>query len=1105
MMIGVKVHAQTTIKKRPDTSFSYKITNPNIRTDNDGVDNPGRAIDNLETTYARVNSYSGVVGLAGYRSNLQLDYSSSIDYVPVNSKFYLKVNSKESGLLNGLLGGSVGNLLKGVLGVVIGGNHVTEFHLKNATGVDVISVSTTNAASNQDKVNFAVDKTGSNFYGIFYPTQPIKTINIQDRTDISLLGLPNYFDVYDAFYYNNVSRCDVPLLTSYTINSEQVLSVLSSIPVIDAHKAIDDNLESYSAIGISSLLALGAGNEIEQFVHLPKTINDKVTRFIIQIPSGLLSVPIGQESTIIFYKNNVPVGTVKLDNNLIGLDLLGLVNQNNKKVSFSAAPKDNLGNIIPFDKVGIRIKKGVDVNLANAQDIRIYDIAFLDKSALNVKVCTKEFITQVSGVDIRELKFDIRTIIPNYNVSNTYSVSDANGNTINPHTNYWQPLGSYVVKGITNSSVYCPQDNVSFRVTQDTQYKLSGKLSISLPLDANNDGISDAQHTFNLVDYNVVDSANQNTVITNQYAPIQIFSENNPLLNLMGTTVSFPAIGSYNFYIKSTNNTNSNCDLVRRVTVYVYDKAECNYRYQQLGANFEKTGTVTLLGIPLGGSSNSNKTIDSTQQEVPSLYQYDLSTHGSIFNVISLLGIGTTWQDLMFKTGTNITATSPNKQIPAGTPLTVKLGQDYSALQVLGGITLQALNTFGNPDGPLLSVDEFDLANVLVGDNVFEYTFIPRNSNGDAIHYSGVRINLGSVLGIGNTLKVYGAYIDERKAIANAECNPNIVVSGAETRVRDTNGNIITTLDTDLLLNKSTSDVLYGTKDIGLGVATLLSTVIYPYYAADAIEAPGTDLHGTPNFETGSTFNASVGALNAMTLTVNFKEIARPGDKVRIVLGSVGGTILDVNVLGNGLTAQRYMGDVAIGAPVTINASSLIQLDLLSLINPQGTGKYVYMLEGIGAPFDRLMLQIGNIVNSQLLAPKLVIYDVTLLPYFEIESLDETTVLCTSAPFEIEKMDLCTSYELSFAYPTLVNGKITSWNEIVGSSVPLLTENEDRIQYRLQMKNLLSEYNNNGTLYMKVVTKRQGCVYGDAQYLKIKLASCGTISNPMIRTRLKSY
>lgn len=1073
LTLGTNAFAQTTTKKRPDTATSFRISNLNITTNNAGVDTPNDAKDTSETTYARINSYAGIATLGGYKSTLKLEYTNLADYAPADQKLYMKVGSKEAGLLDALLGGGVGNLLKNVLNVVISGEHITDFNLKNAAAGSVISVSTNTASTNQDKVNFAVDKTGANYYAIFYPKQAVKTIEIEDRTTFSILGFANYFDIYDAYYYSSVNRCDTPILTSYTAGGG-LLSVLSSPPVTNAHLAIDDSQNTYSTIGITSLLNLSTASVIEQFFHLPATVTDKSVRINMQMPASLLNLTLANQSSVVFYRNGVEVKSVEINGSTLGLDLLGLVNTSgDQSFTFATAPKDSSGNIIPFDKVGIRINIPVSLNLLGGSNIRIYDVTVINDKPVNTKVCTKEFITN----GIRETKFDITHIIPNYNAANTYVIRDINGNPVNPVTNKWQPLGSYVVRGITGSTTYCPNEDVSIMAVQDTRYRINGKIAISMPLDANDDGNADAQHTFLASDYKIVDFNNQNADVTNQYGAIKIYDENT-LLEVTGSLKNYSQIGSYNYYVKATNLANPDCDLVRRVTVYVYDKAECEYRYNPLMANKETFQTVTLLGIPLGGTSQSAKTADT-----------DLSTHGSVFNIVSLLGIGTTSQDLLFQNG------GTNKTIAAGTPVTIKLGQDYSAVQVLGGITLRALGTNGNPVGPLLSVDEFDLANVLVGDNVFEYTFIPKDNNGVPVAYSGVRANLGSVLGVGNSLKVYGAYIDERIPVAGATCNPNITVTGAETR---------TGLDETLLLNTSTRDVLWGVQDAGLGVATLLSSITYPYYAADAINAPGTPAHGKPNYNTGALFNASVGALNTMSVTVKFKEIARPGDKVRIVLGKDDLSILDANVLGSSLTVQRYMGSVAIGDPVVVQASSIIELDLLSLINSQTTGKYAYTLEGIGAPFDRVEVKVGNVVNLQLLAPKLRIYDVSLLPYFAFDSEEETTLLCTSAPFEIEKMDPCTSYELSYAYPTVVNGSITAWNDITGSEISLGFENADKVQYRLQMKELFKTYNQNGTLYMKVVTKRQGCIYGDAQYLKVKVAACGSIVNPMIRTRLKS-
>jgi len=1116
LMIVTKSVGQITTKVRPNTATSnlYEcgaLLNPKKC---DRVQNKENAIDVNKETFATLTANSGLlIGLAAHSSSLDLVYNT---VVPNNitapiPDFYVKISTPDDAkLLGNLLGGSLGAVLNNLVGTLLLGKGSAVFNLLNGTNsvakIDIFN----NSAASSSNVKIVVAGNGD-YYLFMKPTAAFNQLKV-DLTNSGVVGLVKEIElnVYDAFYYGSVGNCDIPLFTSFTgTNEGNLLTVLGSAPVTDASFAIDNSLTTASKIGSAGLLGLGVANHVEQIVYLPQKTNTKTTRVVMKMPAGLLNIDLGAKVKIVFYDSSITanggyVGETILTKEILGLNLLGLINTDDTKFSFATAPKDANGNIIAYDKIGIRVEKGVGVSLLNSHDIEVYDVAVINDKPIVAKVCTKEFVSAVAGVDIRETKFDLRTIIPNFNAANTYLITDSKGNTINVNTDFWQPLGAYVIRGITGSAIYCPNDNVSFNVLQDTRYRIGGKTSVSISIP--NTGA--AQTTFVSSDFIISDYGAGNGVlsnVSNLYEPVRIYRESDNA-DVTGQVLTFPQIGSYNFYAKTKSIANANCELVKRVTVYVYDKAICEYRYQQLGANFQKYGTVSLLGIPLGGTSKDNKSIDSTLQESPGLSIYDLSTHESVFNIISLLGIGTTWQDLIFKNATNpIDANTPNKEIPAGTPLTVKLGQDYSLLQVLGGITLRVIDTNGNAIGPFLSVDEFDLANVLVGDNVFEYTFIPKNENGIEIKYSGVRIHLGSVLGLGNSLKVYGAFIDERIPTSAATCNPNILISGAESRVRNANGEFDSTLNGRLLLNRSTRDVLWGTKDIGLGVATLLSSVIYPYLAADAIDSPGSPLHGTPNFDTAAVFNTSVSALNAMSLTVKFKEIARPGDKVRVVLGSEGSSILDANILGTALSIQRYMGDIAIGNPVVIQANSLIKLDLLSLIDSQKTGKYVYLLDQIGAPFDRVQLQLGNVVNAQLLAPKLRIYDVSLLPFFAFDSNAETTILCVTKPFEIEKMDPCTSYELSYAFATLdANKNITSWNDIPNSVIEIKNENNELAKYQLLIKDHLKTYNRTGNLYMKVVTKRQGCIYGDVQYLKIELASCKTIANPMIRTRFKS-
>lgn len=1086
LAIGTNALAQTT-KKRADTAESNQYVCGGIPIISpvycDRVQNKGNAIDNNDTTYARLTANAGLLaGIGTHSSTLTLVNNQeiptpSVPNVPI-PKYYVKIGVPgNNGLFGALLGGSLGNALGTVLGAVLLGNESATFELLNGS----TSVISGNIYSNfYDHPDMQVAITGSgDYYILMQPTDTFDRLRVNLQLG-AIAGLLNEteLDVYDAFYYDNVINCDIPLMTSYTATGGLLsLSVLPSNPVVNAHLAIDDDVENtHSTIGVTSLLGLSTASTVEQFFYLPAEVDDKSVRITMRMPSSLLNLTLADQSSVVFYNNGVEVGVTNIDQNILGLDLLGLINTNDMRFSFAAAPRDGSGNIIAFDKVGIRINIPVGLDLLGGSDIQVYDFAVINDAPITARVCTQEFI---DSNNIREIKFNITDIIPNYNSANTYVVSDSSGNNIDLSItgNEWQPLGSYTVRGITGSADYCPDENVSILAVQDTRYRINGKIAISMPLDADDNGTPDAQHTFLQSDYNIIDLEAMNTDVSSQYGPVQIFDENT-LQNVTGQTITYSQIGSYNYYVRTSSN-NSDCDLVRRITVYVYDKADCEYRFEQLMADTQTTSTVSLLGIPLGGTAESARAVDS-----------DLSTHGSIFNVVSLLGIGTTSQKLLF------TESNSNKTIPSGTPLTVKIGQDYSLLQVIGGLTLQALDTNGDPAGRLLNAGEIDLANVLVGDNIFEFTFIPEDNTGTEIAYSGVQVNLGSVLGLANTVRVYGAFIDERISVSDAVCNPNITVNGAETPG---------SLDDTLLLNTSTKDVWWGTQDIGLGVGTLLSSTLYGYQAADAIDAAGTPLHGTPDYDTYALFNSEVSALNQMSLTVKFKETARPGDKVRIVLGKDDLSILDVNVLGGALTAQRYMGTVAIGDPVEIDANSFIQLDVLSLINSQTQGKYVYTLEGIGAPFDRIEIRLSNVVNVQLLAPKLRVYDVSLLPYFAFDSEEETTILCTSAPFEIEKLDPCTSYELSYAYPTMDNnGNITGWNDITGSEITVTNENEERVQYRLQMRELFKAYNDNGTLYMKVQTTRQGCLYGDIQYLKVKITACGSIVNPMIRTRLQS-
>ena len=1083
LAIGTNAFAQATSKKRPDAASDtgmQRVGGLITGYNTPSVEERNKAFDLDEASFSTVKSYGGTaLSIGNWKGKLTLDYTNSSNHVPANSKFYLKVNSEEANLLDALIGGALGDFLKGALNVAIGGDHVTHFRLKNASGNNVISVSTNNSNNNPDKINFAVDGTGKNYFAVFYPKQAVKTIEVEDETTFNFIfGDLNKFRVYDAFHYDNVSDCDIPLLTSFTA-AGNLISFIQSNPVENSHYAIDnDPNNTYSTLGIRSLFNISAIGSIEQYFHLPTSVDNKTVSFKVQMPSSLLKMALNDRSAIVFYNNGAQVGKVDIDQSILGFDFLGLINQNNATFSFTAAPRDANGHIIAFDKVGIRINKTASFNLLNAEDIRVYDVALVDAQPEEVKVCARDFMNG----NIRERKFDLTQMIPNYNpateyvVVNAYQVSVPFKTAAEKAANKWQPLGAYYIKGV-NASGYCPKQYSAFIVVQDPQYKITGKAAISLPLDADGNGVSDAAVKF--------DPALYQSNLPGSNGVVRIYDEITNA-DVTGQTVQYTKIGTYNYYAISknaTNDANVTCDVVKRITVYVYDQEECDYRYVQRMATNKKTGLT--FG---GGTTDSALAADK-----------DLSTAGKIWNLWQVAGIGTSWIDLTFD---NVAA----KPIPRDTPLTVKLGQGFGLFQLMGGITIQPLDRNGNTVGGLIFVDGIDILNLAVGDNVYEYTFIPKNPNGVAIEYGGVRVILGGLLGVGNEALLFGAYIDERIPVGLTDCKliENIEINGATTPAGS---------NKKLSLNTSTKDVLYGVKDIGFGMGTSLSGVKYPYLATDAVDTSANPSEAkTPNFETAAIFDTSFSVMNQQSLTVKFKDVARPGDKVRIIMSSEGISLLNVSFLKN-FTIQRYMGNIPIGDEVHSDAFEIVKFDFLRLVSDQKSNKHAIVLEGIGASFDRVELRMRNVFSADALGPKTHIWDVSVLPYFEFDNSNNE--LCTSAPLVIERLDPCTEYDLSFAYATLgtvinpVTGEydVLGWNDIPNSSIKEITSNDPRYsddEHKYQLNKLHKEYSKDNNLYLKVVTKRQGCVYGDTQYLRVIVKNCSSLVNPMIRTRLKN-
>lgn len=150
-------------------------------------------------------------------------------------------------------------------------------------------------------------------------------------------------------------------------------------------------------------------------------------------------------------------------------------------------------------------------------------------------------------------------------------------------------------------------------------------------------------------------------------------------------------------------------------------------------------------------------------------------------------------------------------------------------------------------------------------------------------------------------------------------------------------------------------------------------------------------------------------------------------------------------------------------------------------------------------PSDRVRISYLSIVQVSL-GDYTYIHDVSLLPqmYFEgLGDLTNTPTICAAEPLFIEKMEACTSYEISLAYKNEL-GEIIDINSSELEVSQNLQTIDGRDYYKYDFSTLYSQYPN---LFLKVQSYRKGCQFGDAQYFSIKLENClGAIVNPVLRT-----
>ncbi|AWG26763.1 gliding motility-associated C-terminal domain-containing protein [Flavobacterium kingsejongi] len=479
------------------------------------------------------------------------------------------------------------------------------------------------------------------------------------------------------------------------------------------------------------------------------------------------------------------------------------------------------------------------------------------------------------------------------------------------------------------SNVLIPTQDVTTITTSGTYYIQASNAS----------GICSSQRLAVAVTVNPLPTLTvpTNSFVTNVGSTVTIAATSNGTLafyNSSGALVGsntvgpFPTAGIYTYTIIATLGT---CTVTENVTVTVVDPTSCFPLSKRNFATTQTDGTIITGGVMNGGNA-----VDQNMQ-----------TYSTVTTGVGLLGIGTTWQTLQWP-----------QTIPAGTPVTIKLGSEYSLLTLLGGYSVVGTkrNGSGTPVeiGPIQSISG-SLLNLLPGQNSFEVTFVPSNNTGPKA-YDGVRIVIGSVLSVAQSVKVYDAYYTE--------------------------------VATSIACQNDIDDVLSGVVDLGVGAATATVNVFDPFNAIDG------------NTATFAKMTCGVGVLAAAQMDFSFATPSVPNDVVKIIV-SKNATLLSLGLL-SGFTIQKFLGDTPVGAPID-NSSNLLTLSLL------GGGAQAQLLVNSGtAPFDRIRIRIGGVAA---VLNELNVHEVSRAAIIKINNNSDTINACINEVVTLAApADNCTTY-----------------------------------------------------------------------------------------------
>jgi gliding motility-associated-like protein/uncharacterized repeat protein (TIGR01451 family) len=407
--------------------------------------------------------------------------------------------------------------------------------------------------------------------------------------------------------------------------------------------------------------------------------------------------------------------------------------------------------------------------------------------------------------------------------------------------------------------------------------------------------------------------------------------------NTQGNALASNVVGPFTtpgFYSYTAVASLNGCSVSQTVYLTVVDTVACPPITNRVYATSQSWGSIIT-----GGVSNGNAAVDGNPY-----------THSTVTTGLGLLGVGTTWQNIQW-----------DHTISAGTPVTVKLGSEYSGLTLVGAYSIVGTkrNALGTPiDIGVIQPLSASLVDLLPGQNVFEYTFIPSNITGPK-DYDGIRISVGALVSVAQNIKIYEAHY---KTLANnAVCNQSDV-----------------------------EDVYYGAVDLGIGALTATVGVDNAYNAVDN------------STDTYATMFSGVGVLAAAEMTVVFKTPSLPSDKIEIII-SRPSTLLELSLL-SGFSIQAYLGNTPAGAPID-NASNLLHLTLLN-----GGQQARLIIDSQNQSFDRIKIRVGGVAT---VLDFLFVHDIKRIANTVVIGADETNTIQACQNDEIQltvPAELCASY-----------------------------------------------------------------------------------------------